>query len=412
MTMRVGIVGTGFIAKGVIELLIAARKREAAATRLFAGDKPLHLSRTLTRRPDAHIEGVPTETLTRSLDDLIDNSDIILEVSGDPVHATVVVEQALKAGKRVVTMNSEFHITTGAYFHGKGYLTEAEGDQPGSLALLKRDAEAMGFQPQAYVNIKGFLDPNPTLENMQYWSKLQQLSLHETTSFTDGTKLQIEQAVCANAFDAALIEEGMLGRSVPDLNATDYLIEAALELGKPVSDYVMCKGAPPGVYMLATHEVSRSRPQYGPYEKLLTQNKKGFVLLRPYHLCALEVPKSLAAAARGEAPLMAPGPVPYASVAAVSKNELAAGGTIETPIGGFDVRGKAIRAAEHLDHVPLGLLKGARLRRTVPPEQIITQDDVELLPTRAAEIWAELRDAVKTEAESALQPPPLAKVGS
>ena len=99
-------------------------------------------------------------------------------------------------------------------------------------------------------------------------------------------------------------------------------------------------------------------------------------------------------------------------MAAVSKHELVADTTIETPIGGFDVRGKAIRAAQHPDHVPLGLLKGARLRRKVPPEKILTQDDVELLPTRAAEIWAELRDAVKAEAERACEPPPLAKVGS
>lgn len=394
--MRVGIVGTGFIAKGVIELLRAAQARSSGArgatTSLYGA--PLVISKTLTRRPDASIEGVPAETLTRSLDDLIENSDIVLEVSGDPVHATVVVEESLKAGRKVVTMNSEFHVTTGPYFHDKGYLTEAEGDQPGSLALLKRDAEAMGFRPQAYVNIKGFLDPNPTLENMQYWSKLQQLSLHETTSFTDGTKLQIEQALCANALDAVLIQDGMLGKHVPELGATDYLIQAALELGKPVSDYVMCKGAPPGVYLLATHEVSSSRPKYGPYEKLLTTNKQGFVLLRPYHLCALEVPKSLAAAARGEPALMACGPVPYAAVAAVSKRELKADARIKTPIGGFDVRGKAVRAASHPDHVPLGLLKGARLRRTVPPEQILTYDDVELVPSRAAEISAMLRKRV------------------
>ncbi|MCG8557652.1 MAG: NAD(P)-dependent oxidoreductase [Proteobacteria bacterium] len=385
MMVRVGIVGTGFIARSVVAELRNARD--------------LAVARVLTRRKDTAIDGIDAGTLTLSLDELLERCDIVLEASGDPLHATVVVESALASGKKVVTMNAEFHVTTGPYFHGRGYLTEAEGDQPGATALLKRDALGMGFRPMAYVNIKGFLEPNPTRANMEYWSERQGLSLVETTSFTDGTKLQIEQALCANALGAIFVRDGMTGRKVSDLAETDYLVKDAEKLGCPVSDYVVAAGAPPGVFLLAKHDVSRTLPHYGPYEKLLTKGRSAYVLLRPYHLCALEVPKTLRSAAAGDAPLMFCSPVPYASVAAVAKRALEVDEVIDHAIGGFEVRGMAVAAAAHPDHVPIGLLKGARVRRRVLPEAVLQMDDVELEASRAGEIWSILQQRVNTAAD-------------
>ncbi|MGF1464665.1 MAG: SAF domain-containing protein [Sandaracinaceae bacterium] len=380
---RIGVVGTGFIARGASEVI-----------RL---DPSLEITGYLTRRDPTTVEGFPTELLTREIDELLEHADLVFEASGDPVHATTVIERALSAGRRVVTMNSEFHVTTGSYFVGRGYLSEAEGDQPGALAVLYRDAVGMGFRPAALVNIKGFLNHTPTREDMEYWSKLQGLSLHETTSFTDGTKLQIEQAFVANGLGADIVQEGMLGGRIEELAATDYLVEHAQRMGVPVSDYVLCKGAPPGVFVVARHPVQERLPNYGPYEKLLTRDKSGYVLLRPYHLCALEVANSLRNVLGGQDILLDNGPVPRVSVAAVAKRELATDEVIERAIGGFDVRGVAVRTAERPDHVPVGLLDGARLTRAVEAGQPLTFDDVELRPSRAAEIWSELRDRAVAE---------------
>lgn len=377
---RVGTVGTGFIARGAMAVLEA--------------DPSLSVQRVLTRRPLASVEGVPVERLTHSLDDLIEHSDVIFAASGDLVHATVVVERALAAGVPVVTMNSEFHVTTGSYFQGRGYLTEAEGDQPGAMALLHREAEGMAFRPMAYVNIKGFLNPDPTPEEMHYWSQRQGLSLPETISFTDGTKVQVEQAFCANGLGAKIICDGLLGRRVDDIYDTDELVEAAKELGSPVSDFVIAPGAPPGVFVLATHDVSQTLPHYGPYEKLFTKQRSAYLLLRPYHLCALEAAKSVRKARDGAPPLLTNGEVPYASVSAIVKCDLPAGTVIDHPFGNFELRGEAIVAARHLDHVPLGLLKGARIRHTVERGQRLTFADVELAPSRAVEIWMILRHRI------------------
>lgn len=379
---KIGFVGTGFIARGAAEVLRM--------------DPELSLTSCLTRRPLVGIEGFSSDILTQDIDRFLDACDVVFEASGDPVHATRVIEKALQAEKKVVTMNSEFHVTTGSWFVDKGYLTESEGDQPGAIAGLVHEGRGMGFEPLALVNIKGFLKHDPSLEDMKYWSSLQGLSLHETTSFTDGTKLHIEQVFVGNGLGADIAKEGMIGASIESLASTDYLAREARTLGRPVTDYVLCRGAPPGVFIVADHPVRERLPNYGPYEKLFTTEKSAYVLLRPYHLCALEVANSLRKVVRGAPVLLDNGPIPRLSVAGIAKRDMKQDESIERAIGGFDVRGSSVRTAEHIDHVPLGLMDGARLRRKVEPGQTLTFDDVEVRPSRALELWMELRDKVRS----------------
>ncbi|MDD9969355.1 MAG: hypothetical protein OXR73_24135 [Myxococcales bacterium] len=372
---RVGVIGTGFIVR--------------QAQQVIEGQAGLEIVKILTRRPLDSVRDFRPELLTHSIDDVIESSDIVFESTGDPIHGTVAVEQALRAGRKVVTMNAELHVTTGSYLADLGYLTEADGDQPGATALVRREALAMGFEPLAYVNIKGFLNHNPKREEMEYWSERQKLSLVETTSFTDGTKLHIEQAFCANAFGATIAQDGLLGGQVDDILETDYLAERAREIGQPISDYVQCGGAPPGVFVLAEHPVHETLPLYGPYEKLRTKGDKAYLLLRPYHLCGLEVAKSLTAAAEGAPVLLTNGSAPHVSAAAIAKRDMAVDTVLTHAIGSFDVRGSAIRSAATPEHVPIGLLNGARIKRAVKAEQLITFDDVEIPESRALSIWLE-----------------------
>lgn len=385
---RIGIVGTGFIVN--------------QANQVIAKNPDLQVSKILTRRNLDTVKNFDRAALTNSTAELIDQSDIIFESTGDPIHSTVVVEEALKAGRKVVTMNAELHVTTGSYLAGLGYLAEADGDQPGATAILRNEALGMGFEPLAYVNVKGFLNPNPSREDMEYWSNRQELSLVETTSFTDGTKLHIEQAFCANAFGATIAEDGLIGGQVDDITDTDHLVEAARKLGKPISDYILCGSAPPGVFILADNEIASSLPHYGPYEKLLTKGRQSFILLRPYHLCGLEVAKSLVSAANGAPPLLNNGEVPWVSIGAIAKHDLSTDTVISHAIGGFEVRGSALKSANNPDHVPIGLLNGARIKRSVAAGQTLTFDDVDIPESRALEIWLnELRPRFTKERPAA-----------
>lgn len=374
---NVGIVGTGFIATGLANLLLNAHD--------------FTVKKMLTRRKVDSVQGLPNHIITNSVQDLIDHSDIIVECCGDAVHATNVISEVVKTKKKVMTINSEFHVTVGSYFARRGdFVSEADGDQPGCLARLKIEAEGMGFEPLAYVNLKGFLNPNPTLEEMQYWSKKQHLALDQVVSFTDGSKLQIEQALVANGLGATIAKDGMIGATVNHLNDLDYLVEAYEKAGQPISEYLLCKGSPPGVLIVAKNPEADRIPGYLPFDRIKTSNGLAYVLLRNYHLVHLEALNTLRKIIHGEGILLNNSADPRITVGAVAKRNIKKGETIVRGTGGFDVRGHAVKLAEHLNAVPICLLQNTRVMRDIEPDQIVQFDDVDLSPSKALEYYLSL----------------------
>ncbi len=372
---KVGLSGTGFIARGVFSLIESMPDFE--------------VTRILTRRPiAASADTFPEERLTNSTDDLIQDCDMIFECSGDTIHSTNVMIAAGEAGRKIVTMNSEAQVTTGSALVRMGFdITEAHGDQPGCLADLHYEALDMSFQPLVYINLKGFLNLTPTREDMIYWAKRQGLSLRQVTSFTDGSKLQVEQAFVANGLGATIAKQGLIGGSVDDLSDLDYMAKAARDVGKPIADFVLNPGGPPGVLILGESAVADLAEGYMPLTRLLTTNESAYVLLRPHHLVHLEVGKTLRRAARGEAPLLTNSPSPSITVAAVAKRPLEAGTVIEEALGGFDVRGEAIELEGHEDALPITLMDGARLKTSIEPGQVIRASDVDVEETRAHRLY-------------------------
>ncbi len=373
-TYHIGIIGSGFIANGLIKLLL----RHPSYRLSFI------LTRTdINKRSDFSRK----DLLTNSLNQLIDKSDLIVECSGDAIYATETIDLILKASIPVVTMNSEFHVTTGSYFADKGLLTEAEGDQPGVLAILHEEALAMGFKPLVYANIKGFLNENPTREDMEYWGKKANISLEMVTSFTDGTKVQIEQALIANGLGADIIQEGLVKLADDDmLHGGTILADKAKELGYPVSDYLLSSKLPAGVFLVVEHsEEQRDSLRYyklgeGPY----------YVLERTYHLCHLEIIKTINRVLNGGGVLLNNSSNPRFSIAAIAKRDLEPGEKIVKGIGSFEVRGITIRLKDDLSHVPIGLLANATLRNKVNAGERIRFEDVDMPDSFALDIWNEM----------------------
>ncbi len=385
---KIGLVGTGFMARGIAHVVERS---------------PFELSRILTRRPVESVSGLPRQNIiTQSIAELIEYSDLLIVCCGDPIHVTDVVDQAIEAGLPIVTMDSEFQVTTGSWFVDKGLITEAEGDQPGCLAALRRDALAMDFEPLVYGNIKGFLNHDPSESDMNYWARKNGLSISQTTSFTDGTKVQIEQAFVANAFDADIYWPTLLGPSAKTVEEGSQLLadmanKRNLGLGesRALSDYILMAGCP-GVFIAAKHK-DYCRP-YLNYLKM--GDGPYYTLQRTFHLCHLEVMKTVRAVlAHGEL-LMNNSSQPRISVAAVAKKDLGRNHFIKHGIGSFDVRGEAINIADNPDHVPIGLLMNARLKQSVDKGQRLSMDDIDLPDTLAKSIWIKLaKRAVKLAAE-------------
>ena len=353
----------------------------------------LTVSRVLTRRAVDSVPHMVGAQITRSVDDLLENCDLVVECSGDIVHAANVVNAAQAAWLPVVTMGAEFHVTVGSYFCSRGILTEAEGDQPGSLAALREEALSMGFEPLVYGNIKGFLNHHPSEKDMVYWAGRNGISVPQVTSFTDGTKLQIEQALVANGLGADIVQQGMLGlEGLPLEDAGLMLGHEAKMLGSSISDYVLNPKLPAGVFITAEHPTER--PEVLRYLKL--GDGPFYTLLRPYHLCHLEMPRTIRRVLEGRGPLLNNSASPRVNVVAIAKRDLPAGHRIGAAIGGSEFRGEAMRFTQCEDAPPIGLLTGARLKHSVSAGQIIAASDVDIPDSIAKKAWEHTVESMLT----------------
>jgi predicted homoserine dehydrogenase-like protein len=377
---KIGIVGTGYIASGIYQQM--------------KPEKAFVVSKMLTRRTIDSSIGLPQSILTNSAEAMVEDCDLIVEASGDAIYATEVLLKAQQAGKPIITMNPEFQITTGSYFADKGYITDADGDQPGCLARLNQEVESLFFKPLAYLNIKGFLNLNPPENEMRYWAERQKLSLEQTISFTDGSKVQIEQALVANGLNADIAQDGMLAPKIENMADTGFLADAAKKLGQPISDYILCASAPPGVLIIAEHDLAYERRGNVALNKLLTSDEKYFRLLLPHHLIFLEVIKTIRDWQTGAPPLLNNSSSPRIGVCAIAKKPLNKGDTLERGLGGFETRGSTVRIKEHPDHVPICLLQNARLLNDIEPGQPVNFSDVELPQSKALDIYLQIKTKV------------------
>lgn len=374
----VGIAGTGFVARQfALEL---CRRQQAQRT--------LKLSGYLTRRNPADCADLPCSHLaTGDIARLIDGSDIIFECTGDPLRALEVVDAAMQAGKPVLTLNPEFHVTLGSAFVERGYLSEADGDQPGCLASLHEEAVAMGFEPLVYGNMKGFLNRNPSPGEMRFWGDKQGISLPMVTSFTDGTKVQIEQVLVGNGLGADIAKEELLGLEGDELKpmAAELANRASL-MGTRITDYVLSRSLPHGVFVTGRHDSAQSAA----LDYIKMGSGPFYTLIRPNILVHLEPFKTIERLQLGKPPLLNNSARPRLSVAAVAKRDLMPGERISRGCGSFEMRGIAVRMCERAGHLPIGLAVGVHVRRRIEEGQVIELGDVDLEPHRAIEVWHDI----------------------
>jgi predicted homoserine dehydrogenase-like protein len=118
-----------------------------------------------------------------------------------------------------------------------------------------------------------------------------------------------------------------------------------------------------------------------------------YLLFRPYHLCSIEVPLTVAQAVIYGESSGHPLKRPVSECIAIAKKPLRAGETLDA-IGEYCYRGSIDRyevaRAERL--LPLGLAKGCVLKREVPCGQAIGYDDLESTPDTLLHEMRRLQD--------------------
>jgi predicted homoserine dehydrogenase-like protein len=391
--VRVAMVGAGYMGRGIalqieqyvtgMRLVAIANRTLSAAERAYreAGVEGIRHVETIGQLEETISQGGHAVTEDALLLCQAAGVDAIIEVTGDVEWSAHVALAAIQNRKHIILMNAELDATVGpilkVYADRAGVVfTNADGDQPGVMMNLLRFVKTIGYNPVLAGNIKGLQDYYRTPETQKGFAAQHNITPHMATSFADGTKISMENAVVANATGFKVGKRGMYGPRCGHVSEAAKLFPLDRMMNGGLVDYILGAEPGPGVFVLGynDHPVRQSYMKYfkmgeGPL----------YVFYTPYHLPHLEVPLTAARAVLFNDAAAAPLGSPVVDVITLAKRGLKAGEVLDG-IGGFTCYGVAenseVCQAQKL--LPMGLSERCRLKRDIPKDQVLTYNDVDL----------------------------------
>jgi len=310
--------------------------------------------------------------------------DVVIDATGSVEMGAITSMDAINHGKHVVMMSVECDITIGPILRkmaenaGVVY-SLAAGDEPASIIELYRFAHALGFTiVSAGKGKNNPLDIYATPETVGDRAKERNMSSRMLCEFVDGSKTAIEMAAVSNATGLVPDIRGMHGAksTVDELKKVFIPKKDGGVLNKMgVVDYAI--GVSPGVFVVFYTNNDRIREGMaqrdmgkGPY----------YLLFRPYHLCSVEVPLTVAQTVIYGESSGHPMQKLTSECIAITKRDLKKG-TVLDNIGETCYRGSIELAdiSRRQNLLPLGLAKGVVLNQDVKKDKVITYDMVELV---------------------------------
>ncbi len=308
----------------------------------------------------------------------------VIDATGSPEMGARVSLECINHKKHIVMMNVECDITVGPILRkmaenaGVVYSLTA-GDEPGSIVEVYRFAKALGFKVVAAGKGKNNpLDIYATPDQWEEKAKARNMSAKMLVEFVDGSKTMIEMAAVSNATGLVPDVRGMHGPkcNVKDLTKVFCRKDQGGILEKEgVVDFGI-GDINPGVFVIVTTDHPR-------LIEGLVQRDMGegpnYLLFRPYHLCSIETPITAAQAIIYGESTAHPMNKLTSECITVAKQDLQAGQTLDG-IGEYCYRASIELAdvAREGNMLPVGLAKGAVLKRDVKTDEVITYDMVEL----------------------------------
>lgn len=331
-------------------------------------------------------EGKHVATTNYQLATTLKEIDVVIDATGNPQMGALISLECINNKKHIVMMNVECDVTIGPILRqlaenaGIVYSLTA-GDEPGSIVEVYRFAKALGFKVIAAG--KGKNNPldiyaNPGQKEWIDKASARNMNAEMLVEFVDGSKTMIEMAAVSNATGLVPDIRNMHGPrcNIEELTSIFCKKDQGGILEKEgIVDFAI-GNVNPSIFVIVTTERERMR-------EALVQRDMGdgpnYLLLRPYHLCSIETPITVAQAViYGESTAQ---PLKKLTSEAITeaKKDLKAGETLDG-IGGYCYRAGIELAdiAQKGKMLPVGLAKGAKLKCDVEKDQIITYDMVEL----------------------------------
>ncbi len=398
--VRIGIVGGGYMARGIAAQILAglpgvalvgiSNRHPEAARRILEECGVSAVSDVDTA--DGLEREVQRETPAVVLDPMLlcreRDIDVVIEVTGEVEFGARVAVEAIEHGKHVVLVNAELDATVGPILKVRAeragvVVTNTDGDEPGVTMNLLRYVRTIGLRPVLAGNIKGFIDPHRTPETQKAFAESVGQRAKMITSFADGTKLAMETTIVANAAGLRVARRGMHGHKCAHVREVLDLFDIDELLDQGVVDYVL--GAEPGSGAFVVGYCDRPLPrQYLKYFKM--GDGPLYLFYTPWHLPHAEAPLTAARAAIFHDAAVTPLAAPQCEVVTMAKRDLGAGEVLDG-IGGFTCYGVIENVAEsHRERLlPMGLSEGCQIVRQIPVDRPVTYEDVVLPSGRLAD---------------------------
>jgi predicted homoserine dehydrogenase-like protein len=323
----------------------------------------------------------------------LESLDAVVEATGITEVGARVAWNCILHSKHVIMLNVETDVTVGPLLHrlaqkaGCVY-TAASGDEPGVCKMLYNLAGTMGFEVVCLGKGKNNpIDFDATPDSCREEALSKNMNPKMLSAFKDGSKTMVELAAMSNATGLVPDVPGMHGvkADVPELNKVFVPKEDGGILSRRgCVDYSTGKVAP-GVFIIISTPDPRIRVDMkfysmgeGPY----------YTLYRPYHLCAIETPVSVAEAVLyGESTIVSKQMV--SEVATIAKRDLKVG-EIAGEIGSPDIFGRTyiFEEAHAQKAIPLGLAPGGKVLKEIAKGEMLTEDN---FAPNAAKFVYELR---------------------
>lgn len=395
--VRVGLVGAGFIGRGVAHqiqnyvkgmCLVAISNRtlsKAEQALREAGVSDFKAVESVVQLEESIAKGRHAVTDDAMLLCQAEGIDVIIEATSDIEFTAHLAVKAIENKKNLVLMNADCDATVGpilkVYADRAGVTISAtDGDQPGTMMNLYRFVKSIGYKPVLIGNMKGLQDFYRTPETQKEFAAIHGLSPKMATSFADGTKISMENTLVANATGFGVGKRGMFGPKCDHVDEAKNLFSLDRLLEGGIVDYILGAKPGPGVFVLG-YDKNPQRIPYMRYYKL--GDGPLYVFYTPYHLASLEVPLTAARGVLFKDAAVAPIGGPVCDVMTVAKRDIKAGEVIDG-IGGFTCYGMIENSTtckiENL--LLMGLSEGCRLKRDIPKDQAITNADVEFPEVR------------------------------
>lgn len=401
--VRVGIIGCGQMGSGLAHTISNIRGMQVQAV---ADIEPERARKTLIdigiEKADIRITEKPGEANDfLNQGKFIVTPDALLMTSLNLIDANVEATGVTDVGARVafasieqkkpiIMLNVETDVTIGTYLSqlarkNNSLYTVASGDEPGVCKMLYEQAVLSGFEIVSIGKGKNNpIDFDATPESCAEEAASKDMNPKILASFKDGTKTMVEMAAVSNSTGLVVDTPGMHGPKVELDELLQYYIPKAdggILSQSGCVDYSTGAIAP-GVFVIVRSYDKRIRKDMqfitkaeGPY----------YLLFRPYHLCDLETPQSIAEAVLLNEVTVAAETM-NSEVATVAKRSIRKGEKIKG-IGSTDVFGRIYTYADACasQFIPIGIAENGTALMDIQKGELLTQHN--LLPDSSSFIY-------------------------